>query len=100
MKIEILADADAVARKAAALIAAAPPPDNPAIDYPGYERLVTDVRPYRAERRLASLPPHGRSVRPLLRPVVNRLSDLLFVLARAGNGDGGEKTWRPGASRA
>lgn len=37
---------------AALLIANAPPPENPAIDYPGYESLVTDVRPYRAERRL------------------------------------------------
>ena len=36
----------------------------------------------RAERRLASLPPHGRSVRPLLRHFVNRLSDLLWLLAR------------------
>ena len=30
---------------------------------------------------------------------LNRLSDLLFVLARAGNGDGGERKWLPGASR-
>jgi cob(I)alamin adenosyltransferase len=30
---------------------------------------------------------------------LNRLSDLLFVLARAANGDGGETTWRPGANR-
>lgn len=29
-----------------------PPPDNPAIDYPGYQRLVGDVRDYRAQRRL------------------------------------------------
>lgn len=32
---------------------AAAPPDNPAIDYPGYQRLVGDVREYRAQRRLA-----------------------------------------------
>ena len=30
---------------------------------------------------------------------LNRLSDLLFVLGRAANGDGGETTWKPGASR-
>lgn len=36
----------------------------------------------RAERRLASLPAHGRTVRPELRQFVNRVSDLLWLLAR------------------
>lgn len=36
----------------------------------------------RAERRLTSLPGHGKSVRPELRQFVNRLSDLLWLLAR------------------
>ncbi len=36
----------------------------------------------RAERRLTTLPAHGRSVRPELRQFVNRLSDLLWLLAR------------------
>ena len=36
----------------------------------------------RAERRLCALPTHGRTLRPLLRPFVNRLSDLLWLLAR------------------
>jgi cob(I)alamin adenosyltransferase len=36
----------------------------------------------RAERRLTALPSHGRSVRPELRQFVNRLSDLLWLLAR------------------
>jgi cob(I)alamin adenosyltransferase len=36
----------------------------------------------RAERRLIDLPEHGRSVRPELRSFVNRLSDLLWLLAR------------------
>ncbi len=36
----------------------------------------------RAERRLTSLPAHGRSVRPELRQFVNRVSDLLWLLAR------------------
>jgi len=36
----------------------------------------------RAERRLTSLPAHGRSIRPELRQFVNRLSDLLWLLAR------------------
>jgi cob(I)alamin adenosyltransferase len=36
----------------------------------------------RAERRLTSLPAQGRTVRPELRQFVNRLSDLLWLLAR------------------
>lgn len=36
----------------------------------------------RAERRLTSLPAQGRPVRPLLRQFLNRLSDLLWLLAR------------------
>lgn len=36
----------------------------------------------RAERRLSTLPAQGRSVRPELRQFVNRLSDLLWLLAR------------------
>jgi len=36
----------------------------------------------RAERRLVGLPAHGKSVRPLLVSYLNRLSDLLWLLAR------------------
>ena len=36
----------------------------------------------RAERRLNALPHEGRSVRPEIRQFVNRLSDLLWLLAR------------------
>lgn len=36
----------------------------------------------RAERRLTGLPAHGRSVRPLAGRYVNRVSDLLWLLAR------------------
>lgn len=36
----------------------------------------------RAERRLTTLPALGRSVRPELRQFINRLSDLLWLLAR------------------
>jgi cob(I)alamin adenosyltransferase len=36
----------------------------------------------RAERRLSALPAHGRNVRPEVRQFVNRLSDLLWLLAR------------------
>ena len=37
----------------------------------------------RAERRLIALPAQGRSVRPVLRQFVNRVSDLLWLMARA-----------------
>jgi cob(I)alamin adenosyltransferase len=36
----------------------------------------------RAERRLTGLPAQGRNVRPELRQFINRLSDLLWLLAR------------------
>lgn len=36
----------------------------------------------RAERRLAGLGSHGRTVRPLLLQYINRLSDLLWLMAR------------------
>lgn len=36
----------------------------------------------RAERRLSALPAQGRSVRPVVRQFVNRLSDWLWLLAR------------------
>ena len=36
----------------------------------------------RAERRLTALPAQGRRVRPELRQLVNRLSDLLWLLVR------------------
>ncbi len=36
----------------------------------------------RAERRLTALPAHGRNVRAEVRQFVNRLSDLLWLLAR------------------
>jgi len=37
----------------------------------------------RAERRLVALPAHGRNVRPELLQFINRLSDLLWLMARA-----------------
>lgn len=37
----------------------------------------------RAERRLVALPSHGRNMRPELLQFINRLSDLLWLMARA-----------------
>ena len=37
----------------------------------------------RAERRLHALPGHGRTVRPLVASYVNRVADLLWLMARA-----------------
>ncbi|MDB6128639.1 MAG: ATP--cobalamin adenosyltransferase [Verrucomicrobia bacterium] len=37
----------------------------------------------RAERRLVALPRQGRTVRPVLEQFVNRISDLLWLMARA-----------------
>jgi cob(I)alamin adenosyltransferase len=37
----------------------------------------------RAERRVCGLPDHGKTVRPLLLQYLNRVSDLLWLLARA-----------------
>lgn len=45
-----------------------------------FEGARTTAR--RAERRLTALPSQGRTVRPELRQFVNRLSDLLWLLAR------------------
>jgi cob(I)alamin adenosyltransferase len=40
---------------------------------------------------------HGeRPVNPLALVYLNRLSDLLFILARAANQGGGEPLWKPG----
>ena len=36
----------------------------------------------RAERRLVALPRHGKTVRPLLLQYLNRVSDLLWLMAR------------------
>jgi cob(I)alamin adenosyltransferase len=40
----------------------------------------------RAERRLAGLAAHGKTVRPLLLQYLNRVSDLLWLLAREAEG--------------
>ena len=56
----------------------------------------------RAERSTwAALEAHGDSMNPLTATYLNRLSDLLFILARHANlGAGGDVLWQPGATRA
>jgi ATP:cob(I)alamin adenosyltransferase len=58
----------------------------------------------RAERcAWAAREEHGDSVSPLPAKYLNRLSDLLFILARAANAgsavQGGDVLWRPGGDR-
>jgi len=55
----------------------------------------------RAERATwAALEAHGDTMNPLTATYLNRLSDLLFILARHANlGAGGDVTWKPGGER-
>lgn len=55
----------------------------------------------RAERATwAALEAHRDEMNPLTATYLNRLSDLLFILARLANtGSGGDVLWQPGANR-
>jgi cob(I)alamin adenosyltransferase len=55
----------------------------------------------RAERSAwAALDVHGDSMNPLAAKYLNRLSDLLFILARSANhASAGDVLWRPGGTR-
>lgn len=55
----------------------------------------------RAERSAwTALDVHGETMNPLTAKYLNRLSDLLFILARYANGNaGGDVLWVPGGSR-
>ena len=52
----------------------------------------------RAERDVLDAA-RARPVNPLASVYLNRLSDLLFILARAANSSGGEPLWLPGGER-
>jgi cob(I)alamin adenosyltransferase len=54
----------------------------------------------RAERSCwAALAAGGESVNPLTAQYLNRLSDLLFILARRANESRGDVLWKPGGER-
>jgi cob(I)alamin adenosyltransferase len=54
----------------------------------------------RAERSTwAAIEAHGDSVHPLPARYLNRLSDLLFILAREANEPAGDLLWKPGGER-
>jgi cob(I)alamin adenosyltransferase len=54
----------------------------------------------RAERSAwAAIEIYGDSVNPLTAKYLNRLSDLLFILARSANSERGDVLWQPGANR-
>jgi cob(I)alamin adenosyltransferase len=55
----------------------------------------------RSERSTwAALEAHGETMNPLTATYLNRLSDLLFILARHANLDaGGDVLWKPGGER-
>ncbi|MFI6346759.1 cob(I)yrinic acid a,c-diamide adenosyltransferase [Streptomyces sp. NPDC050560] len=54
----------------------------------------------RAERSTwAALDAHADSMNELTATYLNRLSDLLFILARAANGERGDVLWVPGGER-
>jgi cob(I)alamin adenosyltransferase len=54
----------------------------------------------RAERSTwAALQEHGDTMNPLTATYLNRLSDLLFILARTANKSRGDVLWTPGENR-
>jgi cob(I)alamin adenosyltransferase len=54
----------------------------------------------RAERTAwSAVADHGETISGWPARYLNRLSDLLFILARAANGDTGDVLWRPGGER-
>jgi cob(I)alamin adenosyltransferase len=89
---------------------------NPVSDNPPYPALRSFILPSgspgaallhlartvvrRAERSTwAALESYSDSMNPLTARYLNRLSDLLFILAREANGPDGDVLWKPGGER-
>ena len=66
---------------------------------PGGSEASARLHVARATCRRAERDALEAEVNPLARVYLNRLSDLLFILARAANAGGEEPLWKPGASR-
>jgi cob(I)alamin adenosyltransferase len=68
---------------------------------PGGEEVAARIHVARAVCRRAERVALDAPVNPLALVYLNRLSDLLFILARAANAAAGrdEPLWKPGASR-
>ena len=66
---------------------------------PGGSEASARLHVARATCRRAERDALAAEVNPLARVYLNRLSDLLFILARAANAGGDEPLWKPGASR-
>jgi len=65
---------------------------------PGGTEAAARLHVARTVARRAELAAHAAPVSPLARVYLNRLSDLLFILARAANAEAGrdEPLWKPG----
>jgi cob(I)alamin adenosyltransferase len=68
---------------------------------PGAALLHAARAAVRAAERAAwaALEVHGPSMNPLTARYLNRLSDLLFILARRANAAAGDLLWKPGGER-
>ena len=81
----------------------APLPELRSFVLPGGSEAAARLHVARAECRRAErevlAAGEERPVNPLALAYLNRLSDLLFILARAANAGGAEPLWRPGGER-
>jgi cob(I)alamin adenosyltransferase len=81
----------------------APLPELRSFVLPGGSEAAARLHVARAECRRAEREVRAaneeRPVNPLAIAYLNRLSDLLFILARAANAGGAEPLWRPGGER-
>jgi cob(I)alamin adenosyltransferase len=79
----------------------APLPELTSFVLPGGTEAAARLHVARAVARRAELAALAADVNPLARVYLNRLSDLLFIAARAANASAGveEPLWKPGGSR-